>query len=435
MNERRNRVAKALLLGLALVGTCAVIRSRKPPPLAAPTPIVAHEPATGSSTAAPRDTTRTPALAPAPPVIDSVTLEKDEVCEGEENLVTVRAHTLDGNDPFLHYRVGGESGSQVALRSYLDDEARPTAHRVSVFGKNNVATSVAVPHFRVKACDPGPAVVIEHRVLPNSSREFEWMARIVSRGAQRADAAAPPIFRPQAYTWSFGDGSREGGRAPVVRHAFAPSDDALYSQYLVEVEVLGEDGKVVKGRRSLELLNPAFEAFAYKGVVVLATDLDPRFPVLSGSGVVDQGIRLSHGRPGSVFITQVRITTRYLDTSRRDTPELAAPASILGHSEIPAGRGITFHVKLDTERESGVVARDYALEGRSHDGHPVRGAFSVMKPPPMPTKERHDRIVDPVLLAKVKFAREVLHREFVTDEDIGTLERTGQFQNLDAGSR
>jgi hypothetical protein len=246
----------------------------------------------------------------------------------------------------------------------------------------------------------------------------------------------PPRSRSdRGPVWSFGDGSREEGRSPVVRHAFAPSQDALYSQYLVQVEVLGEDGRVVKGRRALELLNPAFEAFAYKGVVVLSTELDPRFPTVSPSGIVDQGVRLSHARPGSVFVTRVSITPRYTDAARHGEPEVVTPASVLGNAEIPAGPGITLHVKLDTAREPDLLARDFLLEGRSHDGHPVRGSFSVMKPPASPTKERHDPITDPVLLAKVRIAREVLRREFVTDEDIGALERAGQFDGLLRGGR
>src|SRR5207248_6071246 len=55
----------------------------------------------------------------APPVFDTVRLEKEEVCEGEENLVTVHAHTTDGNDAFLHYTVAGEAGSQVPVRVYV----------------------------------------------------------------------------------------------------------------------------------------------------------------------------------------------------------------------------------------------------------------------------------------------------------------------------
>jgi adenine-specific DNA methylase len=53
-----------------------------------------------------------------------------------------------------------------------------------------------------------------------------------------------------------------------------------------------------------------------------------------------------------------------------------------------------------------------------------------MKPPALPSKERHDPISDPVLLAKVKMAREILHRDYVTDEDIGRLERAGHFEHL-----
>src|SRR5579871_4046723 len=32
------------------------------------------------------------------PVIDGIELEKNEVCEGEENLVTIHAHTTNGTD-------------------------------------------------------------------------------------------------------------------------------------------------------------------------------------------------------------------------------------------------------------------------------------------------------------------------------------------------
>jgi hypothetical protein len=129
------------------------------------------------------------------------------------------------------------------------------------------------------------------------------------------------------------------------------------------------------------------------------------------------------------------VTTRYADASRRTSPDVVPAASVLGRAEIPAERGLAFHVRLDTRAEPDIVARDYALEGRTQDGHPVRGSFSIMKPPAPPTKDRHERITDPVLLAKVKMAREILHREFVTDEDIGALERAGKLDGLKAGAR
>ena len=432
MSDPRTRklgaVAIAALIGFAI---WALLFWRRPAASLANAPRV-----TPDAIAAPaREIQRGPATAPANPalpIIDSITLEKDEVCEGEENLVTVQAHTPDGNDAFLHYQVGSIRGSPVALRSYLDDRGRPTAHRVSVFGKNNVVTSAAVPSFRVKRCDAGLAVVIEHRLRPNTVAEFEFEARIVNRGSPSANGAAMAQVRPRGFRWAFGDGTREDSREPRTVHSFASRpQESLYSHFLVTVDVLAEDGREVQGRHAIELLNPAFEAFAYKGVVLLFADLDPRFPVLSTSGVVDQGIRLWHTRTGVVTITKVTVTTRRLDGQRSPAAH-PSPGAVLGGAVIPPGRGLEFRAVLDTRVEPETVSRDYALEGRAEDGHLARGGFSVMRPPPLPSKARHEPISDPLLVAKVKMAREVLHRDYVTDEDIWTLERAGQFAGLRA---
>src|SRR5262245_12554508 len=53
-----------------------------------------------------------------PPVIDEIILEKSEVCEGEENLVRVRAHTVNGTDEFLHAAVGPEEGMAAPVLSF-----------------------------------------------------------------------------------------------------------------------------------------------------------------------------------------------------------------------------------------------------------------------------------------------------------------------------
>jgi hypothetical protein len=283
-----------------------------------------------------------------------------------------------------------------------------------------------------------PRLVIEHRLVPNTVAEFEFEARITSSASLGADAGTRVSFRPRTFAWSFGDGTQTQSREPHTTHTFADrAQDTLYSSFLVTAFVTGEDGHSITGRHSLELLNPAFEAFAYKGIVVLFTDLHPRFPEVSANGIVDQDVRLWHTRPDVVAVTSVTAITRYAgDRGGRSLPERPTVSSVLGATRIPPGRGIEFHMTLDTHLDPDAISRDYTLEGRTADGHPVRGAFSVMKPPPLPTKERHAPISDPVLLAKVKMARTLLHREFVTDQDIWALERAGQFAGLgvDAGA-
>jgi hypothetical protein len=437
MSDRRARTAGAIALA-ALIGLLIwALWSRKQSPPLAPAPPMgaAHSAETPVRESSPMPVSARAPTAPLPPIIDTVTVEKDEVCEGEENLVTVQAHTADGNDAFLHYQVGPTRGSPVAVRSYLDERGRPTPHRVTVFGKNNVASSAEVPSFRVKRCGTDAMVVIDHRLRPNTLAEFDFEARIVGTGSMAHDAGAIAAFRPRMFRWSFGDGTHEESREAHAVHGFASRpQDTLYSHFLVTVEVLAENGRMLRGRHAIELLNPAFEAFAYKGVVVLFADLDPRFPVLSGSGVVDQGVRLWHTRPEVVTITKVSVTTRRLDGQRLPAVN-TSPGSVLGGAVIAPGRGLDFHVVLDTRLEPDTLSRDHALEGRTQSGHPVRGAFSVMRPPALPSKEKHQPISDPTLVAKVKIAREVLHREYVTDEDLWALERAGHFDGLRVDAR
>src|SRR5690606_24064215 len=98
----------------------------------------------------------------------------------------------------------------------------------------------------------------------------------------------------------------------------------------------------------------------------------------------------------------------------------------------PPGKGLEFELKLDTNQEPNVFSMEYAVEGKDSEGLPVRGTFSVMRPPPRPTKENSNPVVDPLLKAKIIAARKILNRPYVTDEDLWALERQGKFAELNA---
>ena len=51
----------------------------------------------------------------AGPVIDDITVEKPSVCSGEENLITVKAHTTTGTDELLHYVIDGQLHPHISL--------------------------------------------------------------------------------------------------------------------------------------------------------------------------------------------------------------------------------------------------------------------------------------------------------------------------------
>jgi hypothetical protein len=198
------------------------------------------------------------------------------------------------------------------------------------------------------------------------------------------------------------------------------------------VKVYGNAEEPVLGRSTLQLLNPAFEDLATKGVVTLMVQLTPRFPELGSDGVVRQKVRLFHNRDRPVFIHNIVLFRHLMNPTGASPQQVVDASSLLGTSIIPPGRGIEFEVKLDTHADPDVFSLEHYLEGKDSEGLPARGAFSVMRPPPKPTKEKNNPVSDPVLKAKIMAARKLLNRPYVTDEDLWALERQGKFAEINA---
>ncbi|WP_437910521.1 hypothetical protein WME95_22570 [Sorangium sp. So ce327] len=378
-----------------------------------------------SAAAASAAVARAPAEDPAP-IIDEIEVEKPEVCAGEENLITVRSHTTNGTDEYLHGVIGTRAGSRVPLRIWPEMDGSYEMPTISVFGRNNAVTQIEVPRYKVNACKPERIVVITHRLLPSTPGEFELTAQIVDVGLKDDPDARP--FKPASYAWVFDDGGSEKTKAPFVTHSYERRPQtALVSEFLIRVEVQGEAGEKLTGRALLQIPNMMFQDLAERGVVTIAATPTPRFPRQDADGVVRQTFRLWHHRDAPVRIDTVTAMRHFAGAKGASPLDKAS----LGLVEIPPGQGVDVEVRLDTAREPDVFTVTYMLEGETAEGHAARGTFSLMKPPPAPTKESSTPVMEPVLLAKIKRARELLAQEFVTDEDIWRLEREGRMADLD----
>lgn len=365
------------------------------------------------------------------PVVDEITIEKDAVCEGEENLVTVRAHTVNNTDPWLRYLIGRETGQQVPVRAVMND-GQPVRQQILVFGRGGVATTVDVPPFEVKDCRQERGVLVAFRAMPNTFGQFEFWAKVADVGEEKEGA---PAFSPVSYEWDFGDETTASTGGPIVEHDFENrAQDTLVSNYLVKVEVHSSDGEILVGRRGVELFNPAFENLHDKGIVVLMTATNPRFPVMDENGLVEQSVRIWHHRPDAVRITEIKVMRYYIDSSDYAPLELGNIEQLLGTSTIPAGRGIETKLAFEAGIQKDISHVTYWLEGWSSEGFPVRGHVSIMRPPEKPTKENHEPVVSPVMKEKIIAARKILGKDYVTDDDIWRLEREGRLgAGADAG--
>ncbi|MFZ5893810.1 MAG: hypothetical protein ACOY0T_22300 [Myxococcota bacterium] len=369
-------------------------------------------------------TTKAKASAPSPPVIDEISIEKTELCAGEENLVTVKAHSGDGNTE-LRYVIAGQAGNPVPLRVYRADDGPTPSRRVSVFAAG-AAVHAEVPAFHVKDCGEQSIALVSHRALPNRLDEIEFDVRVLH---------APRAFVAHRYEWSFGDGSFATTREPVVSHSYASRlQRSVYSRYLAEVRVVDDSGRSIRGRHSLELLNRAEQVLRERGIVLIQAELTPRFPEMDAHGTLRQRVRLFHQADASVVLDSVGLE-RGRKGNQRVLPEgleKVEPNAALGISAIPTGKGVEIELVLPRDREPDVMTFTYVLSGRVGD-HVARGSFSLMRPPVAPTREHHRPVTSAALKAKIVAAQRILGKPLVSAEELGSLERRGAFENLCSG--
>jgi hypothetical protein len=366
-----------------------------------------------------------PASIGTPPVIDRILVEKPEVCEGEENLITVEAHAPNrADDPHLHYLVAGQPGARVVVRGSASPRALAQA-KVIVFGRDRTATSADLPPFVVKPCQVDHVLLLLRRALPNRDAEYELTARVDPLGARAR-------FQAVRYEWDLGDGTRSTTAAPVETHDYSHRpQDRLRAEFLVSVTAVSATGARVQGRTTLELLNPSFESLAAKGLVKIYAELEPRFPGPPGTR---QRLRL--WQPHSAAVTIERL--RRLELRRDGPPAPARQVSTAALGVVRLAPGQTLEV--DTARlelpSAADVGIEYYVEGETDDGFRAAGNFALMRPPPPPTPEAHLPVRDPLMVARILRARALLGRPYVTDEDLWRLEREGAMKDLvvpDAG--
>ena len=360
----------------------------------------------------------------APPVFDLVRLEKDEVCEGEENLVTVRAHTTDGNDAFLHYTVAGEAGSQVPVRAYVGRDGNAPAQYAVAFSKDNVATRIELPRYRVKSCRPPRILIVSMRMLPNSVGEREFTASVRT-------LEGPP-FTPAWYEWSFGDGEADVTPGPVAVHDYsAVPQRTAFSDLLVKVKASDGSGQTVEGRFPLQIRNVAF-ATRLRGTATIFAVPVPRFPQIGPDGVVRQNFRLWHAEDVPVQVTGATLSTFLVPPTDGSAP--APPTTValdhtrvLRHAEIRPAAFVDESLEYDFSKNPDVYAVTFAIHGLA-EGMQARGELTILRPPPVPTRENSIPIQDPAMVQKIRRAMTILNQQTVSQEDIWRLEREGKLQ-------
>jgi hypothetical protein len=390
------------------------------------------EPAASQIDTAQRSPEQAAAAAPSPewipepprtaPVLDAVTVEKADVCAGEESLVTVNAHAVDGDDVHMRVFIDGQEGSRIPVRPLFAAGAARTVF-ARLVARDGSEVSAEVP-LRAHDCKASAQASIAAHALANSWDDYELSAQVVGAFNHVSDDVR--LIDPKdvvAYSWDFGDGETVESRAPVVAHSYERRAQVRpSSSFLLAVDVRLKDGQRVRGRSTLTLQNPAFQTLEERGVILLMSSLYPRFPVAAADGSVTQTVRLWHASSEAVA---VRGLARWSSdrSGQRSDPETLDPRAVVGARSIPPGRAVEFTVTIPAGEEP---FYSFDVIGSGKDDKVARGHFSIMRPPPVPTKENSTPIDDPQLVAQVRSAQRILGKPTVSDGDLAKLRAEGR---------
>jgi hypothetical protein len=360
-------------------------------------------------------------LAATEPVVEEITVEKTEVCSGEDNLVTVRLAGDHQNDENIQITMPGNGGAGRQMPFILGLTAakqQPAMPDVVVSGRDGVLATVKIPTVTVKDCTPGPALSVEVAPMANTSATFALTATVRNPG--------PTAFKPVQWHWDFGDGRDASTKVRTVEHSYEDHPQKTrISSFLVHVRAADAEGVELLGRHALDVLRS-------KKVVVITTELSSRLPVIADDGRVTQRVRILHASDQPVTLERVEVQ-RFRD-NEQGVEEMQTtdvdPRQVLGTHVIPPGRGIETTAVLDTRAEPRTKRLTFDLHGKSADGIRASGQYSMLRPSePIPQAEA---VTDSQVKAAILAARKKLGRDEVSLDDMVRLKREGALDNLPA---
>ncbi len=354
-----------------------------------------------------------PDVIDGPPIIDEVTLEKDEVCADEENLVTVTARSASGDDRWLQIEVAGGFGSRVPVRFGRDAFLQGNLE-VRVRDRNGAETRAPIPPLSFKPCTETDVLTLNQRWLPGQRRLAELNVELTE--ATRLE--------PVRYRWDFGDGGQSETTVPRATHDYsAVPQDRLFSQVVVRCEAIDAAGRSISGRLSLPIRNWEFQRLHLeRRIVVMADQRDVRGDRFA--------FHVWHLGASPVTITRITSIETTAEQLSRETAPDAAPAkevpvsAVLGDATLaPAGRDVELALP------AGLAALSYHLEGTSEGGLEVSGDILLVRAELSGVPGRMAR--DPRYREKVRRARKLLGKSEVTEAEIGRIHK--QFPDIEIG--
>lgn len=119
---------------------------------------------------------------------------------------------------------------------------------VVIMGRGATHAERPLPYVKVKDCDADPFLELTiTRIDGQSPDTFEMHATVNGKPLSHV-------------TWSFGDGTTTIGDGPAVHSYSSRAKRSAYSEFVVTGTATDGDGRVLRGYRTLELVNREYRS-------------------------------------------------------------------------------------------------------------------------------------------------------------------------------
>ncbi len=343
--------------------------------------------------------------------IKRVILEKDTVCVGEDFEVKVLAKDHEGRDKDLIYKVAHKVGNPVIMR-YSSEGAHEIVVTVRDFNRIDTKT------VTVNAVKCGDRPIVHLKAGPHPMRPEEGEFEVFKKEGLDGKCT---------YQWDFGDGTGKTTAIPYTTHNYFSRDQKrFHSSFIVKVTVTDEKNRAATARGSIDFPNTQWIS-AHMGSASIPLSYN-RFVVMkNGVGRVEVGMKNIYDE--ALSFTDASLEYTSCDSARQTETREAGASSLLSQTSIAQNAVANSTLTLDGDiMPKSTCNVTIKLRGATQGGKPVMATIYLTIPV---SKEdlkykSHQVIDDPELDRKVQAAKKILGKDFVTTDELRTLEKEGK---------
>jgi hypothetical protein len=349
-------------------------------------------------------------------MIDHFEVEKNPVCAGEDFMVSVKASNPRNETNTLNYSIGGKKGNPVVL-----NYQSPGDKRIHIFVRDDITLlDHTIADVTVINCENQQQARLERTFSSEKLNEVDFHVADI-RGLEGSST----------FEWDFGDGKGASTTAGSISHNYGDREQKSFSStFVAQVTITDESGTSVSARTEITFTNIQWMS-SRNGETIIPITYD-RIARLSGD-MYTVNIKMKNIFDKSLNFSDASV--KYIACDGNNTVEVTTyyADQFISKTNLDAEEYVEDTLTIDKNIfPYEICTLNIKLAGTLSDGRKVTSPLYITIPLSAKSlqeaidNKRARVISDSSIANKVKKARTILGKNFVTPMDIEKLEEEGK---------